>query len=82
VLHGRAEIAKHLRAIFGQKTSHRVEQENLDEGWVTFREVCEYPDGGRVLVETTLEVPDGKIVRQVDVVTMDAQADHEGEIGQ
>ena len=82
VLHGRAEIAKHLRAIFGQKTSHRVEQENLDEGWVTFREVCEYPDGGRVLVETTLEVPDGKIVRQVDVVTMEAQADHEGEIGQ
>ena len=26
VLHGRAEIAKHLRAIFGQGASHRVER--------------------------------------------------------
>ena len=34
------------------------------------------------LFAVELEVPDGKIVRQVDVVTMDAQADHEGEIGQ
>jgi hypothetical protein len=81
-LRGKAEIAKHLRAAFGQGTSHRIEEGTVGEKRVTYQEVCEYPDGGRVLVETTLEVPDGKIVRQVDVVTMDAQADHEGEIGQ
>lgn len=80
-LRGRAEIAKHLRATFGQKTSHRVEREVVDEDRVTYWEACEYPDGGRVWVETTLEVHDGKIVRQVDVVAKDIRADHEGEIG-
>jgi len=49
---------------------------------VTFREACEYPDGSRVRVETTLEVPDGKIVRQVDVVAKDAQADLKEESSQ
>jgi hypothetical protein len=74
-LSGKAEIAKHLRAAFGQETSHRVEGEVLGDDRVTFREACEYPDGGRVLVQTTLEVRDGKILRQEDVVTNDAHAD-------
>ena len=73
-LHGKAEIAKHLRATFGQEASHRVERDaDVGEDRVTFREACEYSDGGRVVVETTLEVRDGKIVRQVDVVASDAQ---------
>jgi hypothetical protein len=68
---GKAEIAKHLRAAFGQQASHRVEGEVVGEDRITFREVCKYPDGDRVLVETTLEVRDGKILRQADVVTND-----------
>ena len=48
---------------------------------MTYREVCRYPDGGRVWVETTLEVRDGKIVRQVDVVANAMRADRKGEIG-
>ena len=72
---GKAEIAKHLRAAFGQQASHRVEGEIVGEDWVTFREACEYSDGGRVLIETTLEVRDGKIVREVDVVTNDVHVD-------
>ena len=81
-LRGKAEIAKHLRAVFGHGTSHRVEQEGIfgEEDGVKFRETCEYPDGSRVVVETTLEVRGGKIVRQVDVVTRDARADREEEI--
>jgi len=78
---GKAEIAKHLRATFGQETSHRVEREVVGEDRVAFREACEYPDGGRVVIETMLEVRDGKIMRQVDVVGNDTQADREGEIG-
>ena len=73
-LRGKAEIAKHLRAVFGQEASHRVQREVIGEDRVTFREACEYPDGGRVLVETTLEVRDGKIIRQVDVVASGARA--------
>lgn len=80
-LRGKAEIAKHLRATFGQETSHRVEREVVNKSRVTFREMCEYPDGGWVRIETTLEVSDGKIVRQVDVVSQDKQADREEEIG-
>jgi SnoaL-like protein len=73
-LRGRAEIAKHLRAVFGPETSHRVEREVVGEERVTFREACEYADGGRVWVETTLDVRDGKIVHQVDMVAKDRQA--------
>ena len=76
VLSGKAEIAKHLRATFGPETSHRVEQEAaIGDDRMTFREACEYPDGGRVLVETTLEVHDSKIIHQVDVVANEARAD-------
>jgi hypothetical protein len=68
-LRGKAEIVKHLRVVFGPETSHRVEREAASDGdRTTFWEACDYPDGGRVRVETTLEVHDGKIVRQVDVV--------------
>jgi len=77
---GKAEIAKYLRAAFGQEASHRVEEEVVGEDRVTFREACEYPDGGRVVVETTLDVRAGKIIRQVDVVTKNAQPDREEKI--
>ena len=70
---GKGEIAKHLRAAFGQEASHRVERDAaVGEDRVTFREACEYSDGARVWVETTLEVRDGKITLQVDVVDSDA----------
>jgi hypothetical protein len=72
---GKGEIAKHLRATFGQEASHRVQRDAVvGEDRVTFREACEYSDGGRVWVETTLELRDGKIFRQVDVVESDARA--------
>ena len=74
-LRGKAEIAKHLRAAFGQKTAHRVAREFVGGDRVTFLEACQYQDGDRVWVETTLEVRGSKIVRQVDVVTWDARAD-------
>ena len=81
-LRGKAEIAKHLRAVFSQETSHRVEREVVGEERVMFREACAYPDGRRVWVETTLEVRDAKIVRQVEVVSAGTQADREEEISQ
>lgn len=81
-LRGKAEIAKHLRAVFGQETARRVEGEVVGEERVIFREACAYPDGSRVMVNTTLEVRDGKIVRQVEVVTKDSQADRREEVGQ
>jgi hypothetical protein len=72
-LRGKAEIAKHLWVVYGQKAFHRVERVTVDEGRAMFREACEYPDGSRLVVETTLEVRDGKIIRQVDVLVKDAR---------
>ena len=80
-LRGKAEIAKHLRTTFGPETSHRIEGEVVGEDIVSFREACEYPDGSLVLVGTTLEVRDAKIVRQVDVVKMNSRAGSEKGIG-
>jgi hypothetical protein len=78
---GKAEIAKYLRAAFGRETSHRIERAaTVGEDRLTFWETSEYPDGGRVLVETTMESHDGKIVRQVDVVTKNATLDRKEEI--
>ena len=72
-LRGKWEISRHLRTAFGHEAAHRVGREaTVGKDRVTFREECEYPDGGRVVVETTLEVLDGKIVHQVDVVALDA----------
>jgi hypothetical protein len=73
-LRGKVEIAKYLRVVLGQETSHRVESVVAGVDRVTFREACQYPDGGRVWVETTLDVHDGKIVHQVDMVAKDRQA--------
>jgi len=81
-LRGKAEIAKHLRTVLGQETSHRVEREVIGEERVTFREACEYPDGSLVLVATTLEVSGGRIFRQVDVVANAARAARESGIDQ
>jgi acetyl esterase len=38
------------------------------EGRIRFEESCEYPDGARTVVETRLEIREGEISRQVDVV--------------
>jgi hypothetical protein len=67
-LEGKAEVAKYLRAVHARPAIHRVENEVLAEGRVHFEESCEYPDGAPTVVATTLEVRDGEISRQVDVV--------------
>ena len=75
-LRGRAEIARHLRAVYGQQASHSVGEElNIGGDLVTFRETCEYPDGSGVVVETTLDVRDGRITRQSDLVAEVARTD-------
>ena len=65
---GKAEVAKYLRAVHARPAIHRVENEVLAEGIVRFEESSESPDGARTVVATTLEVREGEISRQVDVV--------------
>jgi hypothetical protein len=65
---GKAEVAKYLRAVHARPAIHRVEKEVVTEGRIRFEESSEYPDGARTVVATTLEVREGEISRQVDVV--------------
>ena len=70
-LRGKEAIGSYLRDVCEREMTHRVENEVLGEGRVAFQEACEYPDGVRVLGAETLEVRDGKIVRQVNVEAWD-----------
>lgn len=71
VLRGKEEIAEYLRDIFGRDMTHTIENEVVGEDRVAFNVACEYPDGTRVLAAQNLEVRDGKIVREVEVVAWD-----------
>ena len=65
---GKAEVAKYLGAVHARPAIHRVENEVVAEGRIQFEESCEYPDGARTVVATTLEVQRGEISHQMDVV--------------
>ena len=71
VLRGKEEIAEYLRDIFGRDMTHTIENEVVGEDRVAFNVACEYTDGTRVLAAQNLEVRDGKIVREVEVVAWD-----------
>jgi len=71
VLCGKEAIAERLEDVCGREMTHRVEDEVIGQERIAFNEACEYPDGLRVLAATTLEVRDGKIVRQVNVEAWD-----------
>jgi hypothetical protein len=68
-LHGKAEIERYLCAVCDQEMSCTVEGEIVfGEECIIFEEMCAYPDGTLISVETTLEVHEGRISRQRDVV--------------
>jgi hypothetical protein len=67
-LKGRSQIGRYLRAVCDQEMCCLLEGGVvLGEGSIVFCEVCEYPEGALISVETTLEIAEGLIVRQVDV---------------
>src|SRR5918993_5513910 len=68
VLRGKEAIAEYLRDVFSREMSHTIENEVLGEDRLAFNVACEYPDGTRVLASENVEVRDGKVVRQVEVV--------------
>ncbi len=60
-----------LRDVCARDMSHKVEGEVVGEDRVSFIEACEYPDGTKVLSAMTLEVREGKVVRQTSVEAWD-----------
>jgi ketosteroid isomerase-like protein len=70
-LRGKEEITGYLRDVCGRAMTHHIENEVVGEDRVAFNEACEYPDGTKVLAATTLDLRDGKVVRQVNVEAWD-----------
>ena len=71
VLRGKEAIAERLEDVCGRDMTHHIEDEVVGQDRIAFNEVCEYPDGLKVLAAQTLEVRDGKIVRQVNIEAWD-----------
>ena len=68
-LKGRSQIERYLRAVCDQEMTCLPDGEAVfGEGSVSFGQGCEYPDGTRISVRTTLAVAGGLIWRQTDVV--------------
>jgi hypothetical protein len=68
-LKGRSQIERFLHAVCQQRMSCLLDDEVLfGEGSITFTEECSYQEGTIILVRTTLEIADGLIVAQADVV--------------
>jgi hypothetical protein len=59
-LRGSAHIEKYLHAVCGRGMTCTVSGEELGVEIVSFIQKCEYPDGTRILVRTTLELGGGR----------------------
>ena len=67
-LRGRAEIERYLCAVCDQEMTCLLEDEVVfGEGRITFGQRCVYLEGTPISLRTTLEIAEGKIVRQTDV---------------
>jgi hypothetical protein len=68
-LKGRPQIERYLHAVCQQRMSCLLEEEVLiGEESITFTEECRYQEVTLIRVKTTLEIADGLIVAQADVV--------------
>jgi hypothetical protein len=80
-LRGKDEIERYLRVVFGQRAANYIGGGTVGEDLITFEEVCEYPDGTKVVVRTTLELREGRISRQLDVVEHSSRRGQQEEVG-
>jgi hypothetical protein len=71
VLRDKEEIAEYLRDVFSREMSHSIANEIVGDDRLAYNVACEYPDGTRVPASENLEMRDGKVVRQVEVVAWD-----------
>jgi len=65
------EAAEYWRDICDRDMTHRIENEVIGAERVALNEACEYPDGTKVLSAETLDIHDGKIVKQTIVQAWD-----------
>jgi ketosteroid isomerase-like protein len=72
VLEGKHAIAAYYDDLCGRAMSHHVDSAVSDGESLSFTQTCTYPDGAKVFCAATLEIKDGKIVRQTVVQAWDS----------
>ena len=68
---GRAAIAAYYDDVCGRAMTHKVGFGITEGDRLAFTQACTYPDGNRVFCAATLELKDGRIVRQTSVQAWD-----------
>ncbi|MEV6768837.1 nuclear transport factor 2 family protein [Nocardia sp. NPDC051030] len=71
VLHGRDQIGAYLDDVCARDMTHELHHVVADGTTVNFLESCLYADGTRVLCAATLDLADGRIVRELGVQAWD-----------
>ena len=69
---GRDAISAYYDDVCGRTMTHRVDTGIAEGDRLAFTQICTYPDGKRVFCAATLELRNGKIVRQVAVQAWDS----------
>lgn len=70
-IRGRAAIATFWEDICSRAMTHSVDTTIADGDRLAFTQACAYPDGTRVFCIATLELREGRIVRQTVVQAWD-----------
>ncbi|WP_067824972.1 nuclear transport factor 2 family protein [Nocardia inohanensis] len=71
VLRGLEQIGAYLTDVCDREMTHEIQHAVTDGNTVNFFESCRYPDGTRVLCAATLDLADGRIVRETGVQAWD-----------
>ena len=69
---GRAAISAYYDDVCGRTMTHSVDFGIAEGDRLAFLQNCKYPDGKRVCCSATLELRNGKIVRQLAVQAWDS----------
>ena len=62
---------QYFNDIFQRNMTHKIQDEVVGDNRMSFTEDCQYPNGTRVFTSSTLEMRNGKIVREVEVQEWD-----------
>jgi SnoaL-like domain len=71
-IRGHDAISAYYDDVCGRAMTHRVENGIAEGDRLAFTQACTYPDGKRVLCSATLQLANGRIVRQVAVQAWDS----------
>jgi hypothetical protein len=71
VLQGTKAIRDFYSDILGRNLNHKIEMEAVGDDAAAFTDVCDYPNGARVIATDMCQIKNGKISKQMTVQVWD-----------